>query len=546
MQPSALLADGDSGLFVADAAARAIHRFTPDGAYRSSFHARAIGGFIAPRDLDRLSSSSLVVADYSRLVVVPTSFEDPEPDIRIRDSAHATVTWARVSGDAPAVEYARDGEGWTRVEGSSSPDGSSNVVRLESLRPLSRYGLRAYGTLRTIPTAAATPRVHRFATPPGAARAMSLTRLPVLCMAYRTITYTDRYPASSYPNVPRGKRLSDEEIASLRNAVEFNRTFYFRNSGCALALDVDLYVVEDSLRLGDLGEEDPYWLSPNDRVTRDYERACQALGRTPAFYAGLVVPYAWVNYPSRRPGSAGAPGRNDTVTISQAYGGGTLGIPAPWPHGKTTGFTSNPFPDLFSRQDWLFTHEFHHQLDAMMDKNGFSAYYHADEPWKMPGRFGEDFDFNAQIIRNASRAWWEALSFGTLVAVEDREHDGVPDEDPTLPFDEKRIGGSQLARDSDGDGLGDLAECMAGTSRGTDPARPDTDLDGLDDGHDPEPLVPVAPFIGRGNQKEVTTFPWSDSAGLNGRVSMSWDDAALSMKVETDSAVHVLIQIDAL
>ena len=98
-----------------------------------------------------------------------------------------------------------------------------------------------------------------------------------------------------------------------------------------------------------------------------------------------------------------------------------------------------------------------------MEASGFPDYYHSDLPWKMEGRFGEDFDFNAHIIRRAPPEAWLGLAFGSLEQTKDADHDGVPDDDPSLPLDEGSLRGDPSKKDSDNDGLADLEEVMAGS-----------------------------------------------------------------------------------
>ncbi|MBW2579104.1 MAG: hypothetical protein JRE38_13730 [Deltaproteobacteria bacterium] len=73
----------------------------------------------------------------------------------------------------------------------------------------------------------------------------------------------------------------------------------------------------------------------------------------------------------------------------------------------------------------------------------------------------------------------------------DRDGDGLPDYSPygdELRITEETLGSSTSEADTDGDGLSDLEEAIAGLRGGTDPNNPDTDGDGLLDGSDPSPL----------------------------------------------------------
>lgn len=93
-----------------------------------------------------------------------------------------------------------------------------------------------------------------------------------------------------------------------------------------------------------------YWLAPNGRVAHDFEKAANHFGKNPQDYAGLICPYAWVNYPPRRTNALREPTKTDSINIRQVYGGGTYGVPAAWQYGKFLGYTGIPFQDRFSRQ----------------------------------------------------------------------------------------------------------------------------------------------------------------------------------------------------
>ncbi len=549
--PSSILLDDRSAvplLDVADAGARAIFQFGLDGKLNDIIDGESNGGFIAPRGMALYGEKSLVIADYNKLV-----FYDPQIDSRtVRATplspTEVEIEWYSMTRVPTFVEYTPD-DGTTKTLNRVSvhPDGQRTAI-LRNLEPLKRYSFRVSPTLNTIPEEFVHSKTYRFATLPTDTSMIAITKLPVMDMVYRTICYRDKYPKAAFPQIPDGRTISNEEIEYLKQATAFNREFYFRNSSCKLVLDFDFYVVEDTLWLHEVGDSDPYWLSPNDRVTRDYETAVRHFGKSPDYYAGLVCPYAWVNYPARKTSAMHDASIKDSINIRQAVGGGTYGVPAPWKYGITTGFTSMPFQDKFSRQDWLITHEFHHQIDALQAASDYPGYYHADIPWQMPGRFGEDFDFNAHIIRNAPVGSWLTLKFGILAQVTDADHDGVPDDDPSLPFDEKRMKGNPNNKDTDGDGLDDLKEVMAGTSHGTDLNNKDTDGDGLSDRIDPEPLYPTNPVIARLTKSDdlrSTVFAAVRADDLQGLTYLRWDEHFLYFIATTDKPANILIQIDA-
>lgn len=540
--PVSLLAGENKGkpvVYVADPGINAVLMFDVDRNLLKMFKAASIGGFRGPLSLDQYGTDELVIADFDRLVFVRNGLDDIEPSVRFVSATEAEIMWTR-KNDAPGkLDLFQKAE----LTPFISNDGRYNGVHVAGLQPLTRYSYYLSPLHRTIPLSASYSRLYRLTTPPADSTMMAYLRLPLMYMVYRTISYRDKYPKDRFPAIPDGRTLTDEEISYLKQATDFNREFFFRNSACRLVLDFDFAVVEDTLWLHEVGDQDPYWLSPNERVTKDFEYEAAGFGKKPEEYAGLLCPYAWVNYPLRRRVSQRDPSVTDSIKIRQAFGGGTYGVPAPWRYGKTGGYTGNPFQDRFSRQDWLITHEFHHQIDALMEASGYAEYYHSDLPWKMEGRFGEDFDFNGQIIRLAPPGSWLGLAFGSLGQTKDADHDGVPDDDPSLPFDERSLNGSPSKKDSDDDGLADLDEVMAGTSLGTKLNNRDTDDDGLIDGLDPQPLYEFNGAVKRGI---ASTYVGSiQQNDLVAEVYAGWDDRYFYVRYEADRPAHILIQIDA-
>lgn len=542
------LVSSSASLFVADPGARAVFQFDSNGKLLNVVDASVIGGFKAPQGIDIYDQDKIVVADYDKLVIWDPQIDTFQVSTHPMTPTTMQISWHSSSTARPTLEYSGDGVTWLRAMSIEAGRNGSHTAMVKNLRPLTRYMYRFTPGLETIPVSFSRSRILRFTTPPADPKMMPLSRLPVMYTVYRTISYRDRYPRDRYPEIPDGRTMTEEELAYLRQATDFNRSFYFGNSACRFVLDFDFYVVEDTLWLHEVGDSDPYWLLPNERVTRDFEQAARFFGKKPQDYAGLICPYAWVNYPPRRASALRDPSRKDSINIYQAVGGGTYGVPAPWKYGKTIGYTGIPFENRFSRQDWLITHELNHQVDALMDASGYPQYYHADLPWKMPGRFGEDFDFNAHILRSAGRDWWLNMKSAQLTATADADRDGVPDDDPSLPFDEKRLGGNPQLKDTDADGLNDLAEVMAGTSQGADLKNPDTDGDGIPDGVDSEPLYPVNPSVPRvANATELSLhrFGTITASDLSATLYIAWSEWSLLLSYKVDKPANLLFQIDA-
>jgi hypothetical protein len=206
-------------------------------------------------------------------------------------------------------------------------------------------------------------------------------------------------------------------------------------------------------------------------------------------------------------------------------GGGTFGVDA-FPQGfpGRTQFLGG------GDTAWLATHEVHHGLessgtfslsnreDERIVFNHYTARRRIPGPngaidevdWTTSGRHGEHWDGMAFWDRTLSDAQWLRMYFGYTVTVKDADGDGVPDDDPRLPLDEKRFGSSPMMPKSDGV-MADLDKVMLSTwvpgplqpswikppfqGIKPNPKAPDTDADGQPDISDPYPLYPWRPFI---------------------------------------------------
>ncbi|RLE58898.1 MAG: hypothetical protein DRJ32_05590, partial [Thermoprotei archaeon] len=196
---------------------------------------------------------------------------------------------------------------------------------------------------------------------------------------------------------------------------------------------------------------------------------------------------------------------------------------------------------------WLFVHEFHHQLDEFLNLSGYPEYPHADYPQKLEGFFGEHFDFNAYILRSWPSDKWLDLRYPhpEIIEVKDADNDGIPDENPYVPIDEMRFGSNPGSRDTDGDGLDDLSELMAGIYFSSNPRDPDTDKDGIPDGLDEYPLYPVKTTIKRKWTLLSDGFMMHRNFWINPVIYAKWSKNALYLRFLTNNKAKIFIYIDA-
>ncbi|HVT12290.1 MAG TPA: hypothetical protein VHE55_08480 [Fimbriimonadaceae bacterium] len=166
---------------------------------------------------------------------------------------------------------------------------------------------------------------------------------------------------------------------------------------------------------------------------------------------------------------------------------------------------------------WLATHEFHHDLEShgqysLSDREDERVVFNHYAPrsrtgadardWTSSGPHGEHWDGMAYWDRQLTDAQWLRFYFGYTETVKDGDGDGVPDNDPRLPLDEKRFGSNPGKLSTDGQ-VTDMEKALESTwvpaplqptwiktgfqSPIPDPKRPDKGS--------PYPLYPFEPFI---------------------------------------------------
>ncbi len=245
--------------------------------------------------------------------------------------------------------------------------------------------------------------------------------------------------------------------------------------------------------------------------------------------------------------------------LSGSYGGFTL-------LGRTAGAFGRtgtaPTPDGALGPDpgmaWAFVHELWHVIGLQLAES-------AGLPLQPTGHFADDFaagllgpemqrPFDAGDLWDGQAALlsrfeaWDRVGapYRRLIEVIDRDGDGLADDDPRLPLDERRLGSDPTAADADGDGLDDRAEAAAGLYRGTDPNNPDSDGDGLGDGDDPWPLDDFTGVIARGpTLRRLATLPTTarpDAPSLE--LAAAWTEQGLIVSVTADGPCDVFLSLD--
>jgi hypothetical protein len=474
-------------------------------------------------------------------------------------------------GDLPVSVWRPEGnkaELWTgpgvRVaEGDRTPT-TYHVLRVTGLRPGRRHFYRVFDpgakpTAQEAAWGAKTPwrREYAVATLGGKGR-KTVVRIPVkvLLMPNVVNVASARRPDGTWAPLPPS--LNEADLKRVRDEYAATSRFFWVNSGMRYWVDFQIFVDDRPQRWGDD--------APSD---------------APATHKGLPVCRSYSGQDFRAPGggtwtildTADPRRANDKAVyeerpyagqVEQAFarrwddkagkwvfygsGGGTFGV-----DGFPRGVPGRSQYLGGSDTAWLAAHEFHHQMESegaffLSDREDDRIVFDHPAPrrregeaWRTAGPHGEHWDVLAYWDRTLTDAQWLRCLFGEAVTVADRDEDGVPDNDPRLPLDEKRWGSSADKPRTDGR-LGDLAKVMLSTwapgplqatwgrapfqAKLPKPRDPDSDGDGQPDDTDPYPLYPHAPFV------------WPLTATVDGDAS-EWAAVPLAGKIDVSGGVGV-------
>ncbi|MDH7602730.1 MAG: PA14 domain-containing protein [Armatimonadota bacterium] len=296
------------------------------------------------------------------------------------------------------------------------------------------------------------------------------------CSAADLAIRTLKVLAVIYRGAPREtQRLDDAALKGTCNGIELGRLFYFRNTRCKLNLDITYMVVDAPA---------PYNAGPTyDYIVKDLE----ARGIRKGQYDGVFCTGV---------GFLGNFGGFQIMGRTGACFGGTD------PRGNFSWYPEDK-PDVWYGTAWTFVHEFQHALDSpICTKSGHPEMLHAhpyadsmESYFTWGHRGGMHWDWIAHTLSSFQDYLDVPGVTDTVTTTVDADNDGMPDEDPRLPMDEKRFGSDPSKVDSDGDGLSDLDEFCADIYRGSDPTEKDTDGDGIWDGIDKSPTVAIAETV---------------------------------------------------
>ena len=522
-----------------------VRRYNTVDQLLSTFSARAIGGMYPWGIVS--DGESIIIADHlgSRFVVTDLFLHDPKPTVTFLEPGRARITWTTLQPERCTLRLTQK----DKISAlSEATERTEHEFTLPNLPPSMVFQYQFSPSLVTLPSTQAKPYRYTFISR-AATGGKHYWRFPLVVLIFANVIDETKWQ-SDWPPLPP---LPEEEIERIKNQIRDGVRFYWVNSHMNFFLDVDFVVVTVPWNRGDLFDDRFWWHPPRRGNVETY---LADAGKDAEDYAGVLYLACERIYDSEL----------KRYVLAGQGGGFTNGVTAGYGYGiswwEVTKANHN------AGNNWLFVHEFNHQLDDVFLVSGYPEYWfnHFSVSIGTVAKFGEHFDGNAYILRTVEDPWWFDLTHGSIGFTADRDGDGIPDDDPKLPLDEKRFGSSPSRRDTDDDGLTDLEEVLLSnwvvegwgetSSASTlmpSPVDADIDNDGLIDSEDPYPLFPPKPEIKRGSPLidgilqpgEWELLSTVRDSRVSAQIYTHWDESNLYLALETDRMLPCKIQLDA-
>jgi len=463
-----------------------------------------LGNMYEPANAFALSPSSqeLAIVRGNTVMILPLDahlrFLSPTRPQLQASEREVVIRWETAVPGETRVEIARQGESKWRVF-SIGGERRKHRIEVGELEPATGYLLRIpVPRAQEISDEGTSHPLYSFefafATCPSEGET-SFLRIPVAVLIYADVIKTDPLTSSAPPAPP----VSRSYIDYLRREVEMAQLFYWCNSNMKIWLDCDIFVISERINIG---KDQPgydgngFW---RDKPIGDLKEILRLRDRSLEEYPAVVVITCERRWNDSK--------KQYEFTPS---GGGTYGVDS---RPGSSHFLGGHDPA------WLFVHEFHHQLDSQYAESGYPEYpfnHFSITPDGFADAHGSHYDGNAWILRHwhyGDLSLWFTNKFGKVVSARDSDEDGIPDDCPLVPLDEKRFGSDPAKKDTDDDALDDMGEVMASmwayemlvwpddiNARAKyampDPQNTDSDGDGLKDGYDLLPIYACRPTIG--------------------------------------------------
>jgi|GEM_PF-1766023 hypothetical protein len=531
------------GEFFYCSARNGIIKVTKQGAVVQKFSGEMLPSFW-PTQIE-LAGGKLWVLNYTggSILVLDTALVQTEPEMRLENGKRFVLRW-KSAEPALGELVLWTGSGKRVVKKEEKKAG--RMHRISVRLPGGGSGNHFYLSYAPVTQAIGLKRLwsKRFTIQaPGPEGKMAVLRIPTLAVLFTRVV-----PDSLRPSDAPG--MTTWHIRKVREELEEAARFLFIHSHCRLSLDLTFLPVEKPFREHDLfGRE---WYYP-PRIAH-LDSLLEAMGLR-ADHFPIIVLIAAVQTVDTESGEWRFVGKGGAFT-NGISANGRFGL-SWWkmpPFGHPSG------------NNWLFVHEVNHQIDELFLLRGYPEYWFNHFAPKLcnVGPFGEHFDGNAYLMQRVPVEWWTDLGVGRIEWVNDRDGDGIPDEDPSLPYDESRFGSSPKMADTDGDGLNDGQELLRSLwvhhGQGESwmipiwpaPDRTDTDGDGKGDAEDLNPLVAIPDTIYQAEVRidgvlEKGEWPWFVPVHVenkNAAFGLAWDGIGLAVAFHLSDSLEAKIMID--
>ncbi|GEM_PF-1417076 len=513
-----------------------VRQYDSEGTLLGTFTGRAIN-YIAPWGLAVDSAGIVYVSDYTggRIVQCSPALSDVSPIVTFPSEQSARIEWNTTQKSVGKVLLTLGND--TVGTGKDAKPTTSHKITLKDLKPGTTYRYHISFPNWTMPKRNAYSRFFTFRTPVNKTT-KEFSRSPMVTLIFSNVT-DEKLLKPGDKHVPP---LPEGEIERIQNQINDGIKFYWIHSKLNYFLDNEFIIVPESYKRSQLyGSE--WWYPPIDSMI---ETTLQRNGKNIKEYAGVIYITCTQQYDSTLKKYVLA-GRGGAFTNGVGTGKG-YGI-SWWDATRANHNAGN---------NWLFVHEYNHQLDDMFMMNGYPEYWfnHISPTIGTAANFGEHFDANRYILAMVPREEWFDLRFTTIDTTTDSDRDGIPDNAPSLPLDEARLGSNPKKIDSDSDKVADLDELSSsnwliegwGETYGS-PVFPnlhskDTDNDSLPDNTDPYPCFPFKPVI---LETGTTTQPFATlkDSHIVADIYTTWDAASLRIALKTETMVPMKVMLDA-
>ena len=540
MSPSDITVSKDGRFYVLDR--NQIRGFDAEWKPFGTFMSQAVGFWYQPTSVAVGPDGSVFSVDASTRRVLGTTADlyDEKPTYTLArgkgETSDVTIEWKSLSPRPTLVRYGPTED--CPLEYKDEKPKTEHRVVLRDLPPLTRYHFQVGFPIEAIP-ATTQPRkelaleiqrqafnmlsVGNFSGQTALATLPTQgntdwVAAPTVVVVYKHVTFGPDKDGNKAPD----RILDDEDVAMLKSELETYRLWAWRHSSLKMNFDFTYVVVEGPRPNTCMGGVSPLMMEDilasfkeqgKDLHDQWYVLVCGVAGWYAHYLAGTVA--------------------GTEYELGSCY----------------TGFGPGTKPGWW----WFPTHEHGHLVHSWLMCSGASFFGFPDAPWTLSGQFGENFSFLAYNYRQLPVRDWLILKKGVLSESTDANGNGVPDDDPRVPLDEKRFGW-------DADMGGDcFARIMAGGRTPGYPGGTDTDFDGkvhkLNEGElywidreTPQGKITLDGKLADGEWREFYSIPnlvtHKSQRGLKAKLFLAWDKDNYYFALKSDKRIAAGFDLD--